>query len=227
MPELLRIDASYAPNGSVSRELTGVFAKAWRDRGSEYTLVERDLRTDPVPHFAHPALHWHPPLGEAPPADDALREAARVQRSLVDELLAADVLLIGAPMYNYSPPSTLRAWLDHVHVRGLTSAAERDTRPLRGRAAVIVATRGTVHGPGTANEHRDHAIPPLRLILGEEFGMEVTVVAVNRTLSASLPALADERPAFEEERRTAAAHLIELARTVTRHAPQDDRPDTD
>nr|BFF25283.1 NAD(P)H-dependent oxidoreductase [Glycomyces mayteni] len=195
MPRLLRIDASYQADGSVSRHLTGVFAEAWRGRGDAYTVTERDLRTDPVPHLTHAALHWAPTTAPAtaPAADESYREAAQTQRTLVAELLSADVLLLGAPMYNYSLPSTLKAWLDHVHVRGLTSAADRDTRPLRGRTAVVVTIRGTVHGPGTANEHRDHVVPPLELILGEEFGMEVAVVMVGRTLSTSTAALAGER----------------------------------
>ncbi|MEU6250534.1 NAD(P)H-dependent oxidoreductase [Glycomyces sp. NPDC047010] len=209
MPRLLRIDASYEANGSVSRGLTGVFAEAWRSRGDGHTVIQRDLRTDPVPHLTHAALHWA--SEETPPADESHREAAQAQRALVAELLSADVLLLGAPMYNYSLPSTLKAWLDQVHVRGLTSPAEEDTQPLRGRTAVIVTTRGTVHGLGTANEDRDHVVPPLELILGEEFGMEVHVVMVGRTLSTSIAALAPERSAFEAERDAAAARLTALA----------------
>lgn len=214
MPRLLRIDSSYEADGSVSRDLTGVFADAWRSRGEAYDVVERDLRTDPVPHLAHAGLHWSPALREEPAEEESYREAARTQQALVDELLSADALLIGAPMYNYAMPSTLKAWIDQVHVRGLTSADDRDTRPLRGRSAVIVATRGTVHGPGTVNEHRDHAVPPLRLILGEEFGMEVAVVTVDRTLSTSVAALSHERPAFAADRRAAAARLAALARSI-------------
>ena len=55
--------------------------------------------------------------------------------------------MIGVPMYNYAMPSTLKAWLDQVHVRGVTSPHEEHAQPLRGRLAVIVSTRGTVHGP--------------------------------------------------------------------------------
>ncbi|MEU5874073.1 NAD(P)H-dependent oxidoreductase [Glycomyces sp. NPDC047369] len=214
MPRLLRIDSSYEADGSVSRELTGVFADAWRGRGEAYSVVERDLRSDPVPHLAHADLHWAPELRKEPADDESYREAARTQQVLVEELLGAEVLLIGAPMYNFAMPSTLKAWIDQVHVRGLTSAADRDTRPLRGRSAVVVATRGTVHGPGTANEHRDHVVPPLRLILSEEFGMDVTVVTVDRTLSTSVAALGHERPAFEAGRRGAAARLAALARSA-------------
>ncbi len=210
MPVLFRLDSSYAAAGSVSRDLTGAFAAAWRRRGERYSVVARDLRANPVPHPAHPELHWADPDLAAP----GIRAAAAAQREVLDELLRADAVVIGAPMYNYAMPSTLKAWLDQVHVRGVTSPHEEHAQPLRGRLAVIVSTRGTVHGPGTANEHRDHVVPPLRLILGEEFGMRVEVVAVSRTLSITRSGFERERAGFDAERRQAVERLEGLAMSL-------------
>jgi FMN-dependent NADH-azoreductase len=100
---------------SRSRAVTGAFAKAWSAQGPSYLINHRDLHRDPVPHVRDAALHWAAHLrtaDESPPP-----EAERLQRELLDELVSADVLLIGAPMYNYSLP---------LHPGWADSAAGRD-----------------------------------------------------------------------------------------------------
>ena len=74
-------------------------------------------------------LHWAPSLRLADESVDPVDD--RYQELLVGELLAADVVLVGAPMYNWSVPSTLKAWIDWIHVPGLTApAAPDDPAPL-------------------------------------------------------------------------------------------------
>jgi len=211
MPALLRLDSS-AAGDSVSRTLTGVFADAWRRRGDDHTVVTRDLHQDPVPHLADASLHW--PVRLRPPGAPALPEAEELQQELLAELLSVDVLLVAAPMYNYSLPSTLKAWVDHIHVPGLTAPFDSDTQPLRGRPAVIVSTRGASYDPGSPTESWDHVLPPLRLILETALGMEVQAVTVDRTLSTTVPALAEERPRYEEDLALAKAELERLAASL-------------
>ena len=209
VPSLLRLDSSIDPVSSVSRQLTGVFAETWADLGADHAVVVRDLVADPVPHLSHAALHWAPRLRSADAPE--LVEADAVQQTVVEQLLAADVLLIGAPMYNYSIPSHLKTWLDHVHVPGLLAPFDTDTQPLRGRPAVIVSSRGAIYDRGSATAGWDHAVPPLEIVLGTALGMELHVVTVSRTLSASVPRLAGERERFEAELTAAQAELVELA----------------
>jgi len=211
VPTLLRLDFSYDDDAtSVSRALTGTFARAWRASGPERTVVEHDLRTDPVPPPGHGALHWAEELRAPGVVVPAEAEAAHAR--VLDELLAADVVVIGAPLYNYGPSATLKAWLDHVHVPGVTAPFGGDApRPLRGRRAVVVAARGTAHDGDSEAEGRDHALPLLRLILGDALGMDVHVVTVDRTLSATVPTFAGERARFERRFAAAAAELEELA----------------
>lgn len=202
MPVLLRLDSSADLQGSRSRAVTSTFAEAWRSRGPDHTVVARDLHTEPLPHLADPALHWPPrlrPEGAAPPAD-----AERLQTELVEELLAADVLLIGAPLYNYTVPSTLKAWLDHVHVPGLTAPFGEPTQPLAGRPAVIVSSRGASYDAGSPTEGWDHAVPVLELLLGTALGMDVSVITTSLTLAESVPALSGQRERAAAE--LAAAH---------------------
>jgi FMN-dependent NADH-azoreductase len=116
MPHLLHLDSSADVERSRSRAITATFAAAWREHGAGHSVSYRDLHRDPLPHLADAALHWPPrlrPDGAAPPA-----AAEALQQELIEELTSADVLLVGAPLYNYSLPSSLKAWIDHIHVPG-------------------------------------------------------------------------------------------------------------
>jgi FMN-dependent NADH-azoreductase len=102
MPHLLHLDSSADPERSRSRAITATFVTTWRGHGPAYTVTSRDLHRDPLPHLADAALHWPPrlrPAGSMPPA-----AAEALQQELLAELTSADVLLIGAPLYNYSVP---------------------------------------------------------------------------------------------------------------------------
>ena len=105
MPHLLHLDSSADPRHSASREVTGAFVRGWQERGADFTVTSRDLHEDPPPHLPDAALHWSPRMRVAGETVAAAAEAR--QQQYLDELLAADVLLVGAPMYNWSLPSTL------------------------------------------------------------------------------------------------------------------------
>jgi FMN-dependent NADH-azoreductase len=190
MPNLLHLDSSADLHHSRSRAITETFAHAWRRSGPDHTVTTRDLHRDPLPHLADASLHWPARLraaDAAPPPD-----AEALQQQLIDELLVADVVLIGAPMYNYSLPSTLKAWLDHIHVLGVTTPFDIDVRPMAGRTAVVVASRGASYDKGSPTDGWDHGVPVLELILGTALGMSVEVVTTNLTLAESVPVLAGQ-----------------------------------
>jgi FMN-dependent NADH-azoreductase len=209
MPVLLRLDSSADRAASRSRAVTEAFAEAWTARGAAFTVVHRDLTRHPVPHLPDSALHWAPSLRtpeEAPPP-----EAERFQRLLVDELLDADVLLIGAPLYNYSLPSTLKAWIDQIHVLGVTAPFAYETdRPLAGRPAVVAASQGLAYDAGP-QEGMDHGVPVLRAILGDALGMDLTVLYARYTLAARVPELAAMTDRATGELETALRRAAELA----------------
>jgi FMN-dependent NADH-azoreductase len=153
---LLRLDSSADAMTSRSRAVTGVIAEAWAARGPGYTIVHRDLHRDPVPHVLDAALHWAPHLRT--PEESPSPSLERVQQDLLDELLGADVLLVGAPMYNYSLPSTLKAWIDQIHVLGVTAPFGGDTQPLAGRPAVVVASQGLAGMADQARAEHESAL---------------------------------------------------------------------
>jgi FMN-dependent NADH-azoreductase len=213
MPHLLHLDSSADGERSRSRAITATFAGAWRDGGPRYTVTYRDLHRDPLPHLADAALHWPPRLRPAGAAPSAAAEA--LQHELIAELTAADVVLVGAPMYNYSVPSSLKAWIDHIHVPGVTAPFDVPSQPLAGRPAVVVASRGAAYDEGTPTAGWDHGVPVLKLILGTALGMTVTVIATSLTLAETVPALAGQK---ERSRAELARAHQEAAATAKRLA---------
>jgi FMN-dependent NADH-azoreductase len=213
------MDSAAALKNSRSREITATFADAWRGRGPEYSVTYRDLHREPLPHLADAVLHWPPrlrPEGAASADPAALAAAEALQDELIDELLGADVLLVGAPLYNYSVPSSLKAWIDHVHIPGRTAPfADTPTQPLAGRPVVVVSSRGASYDPGSPTDGWDHAVPMLDLILGTALGMTVEVITTSLTLAETVPALAPQLDRSRAE--LAAAH--EAAAAAARRLP--------
>lgn len=209
MPTLLQLDSSADLTGSRTRALTASVADAWRERSPAHRVVVRDLHVDQLPHLRTPAQHWPARLrGDAIVPDD-LEE---LQRIVLEELMAADAVVIGAPMYNYSMPSTLKAWVDLIHVPGVTAPFDEQTQPLAGRPVVIATARGAAYDPGTRTENWDHVIPPLQLVLGEGLGMTVHVVATSRTLADRVPDL--EQARADEEFQSALSQAAQLGARI-------------
>jgi FMN-dependent NADH-azoreductase len=213
VPHLLHLDSAASLKNSRSREITATFADAWRARGPEYSVTYRDLHRDPLPHLADAVLHWPPrlrPEGAASADPAALAAAEALQDELVGELLGADVLLVGAPLYNYSVPSSLKTWIDHVHIPGRTAPfVDAPTQPMAGRPAVVVSSRGASYDVGSPTEGWDHAVPVLELILGTALGMTVEVITTSLTLAETVPALAAQLDRSRAE--LAAAHAAAAA----------------
>nr|WP_269328525.1 NAD(P)H-dependent oxidoreductase [Kineosporia babensis] len=210
---MLHLDSSADLRNSVSRALTARFATTWTEISTEHLVVQRDLHLDPLPHLPTNALHWAPRLRtpeEVVPAD-----AEQLQNVLLDELAKADVVLIGAPMYNWGMPSTLKAWIDYVHVGGVTSTVdEQPAQPLAGKPAVVVSSRGASYGPGTPGENTDHEVPSLVQSLGISMGMDVTVVTAELTLATRLPALNPFAGQAADELEKAAKSMVDLAQSL-------------
>lgn len=233
MPTLLLLDSSADLDSSRSRAITAVFADEWRSHGEKFTVVTRDLHRHPVPHLSDSALHW--PRRLRPAGAPAVAEAAAaspvdsdsdsdldsdpdsdesLQQTLITELLSADVLLVGAPLYNYSIPSSLKAWIDHIHVPGVTAPFDLPTQPLAGRPAVIVSSRGGSYDAGTPTADWDHGVPVLELILGNALGMSTSVITTNLTLADTVTALADQRERSHTELAAAKADAVASARSI-------------
>jgi FMN-dependent NADH-azoreductase len=133
---LLHLDSSALGAQSVTRELSAAAVARWQDTVPGLDVAYRDLDTQPLPHLTGSVL------GKADAA--AAEESERVLQQFLD----ADVIVIGAPMYNFGIPSTLKAWIDRVAVAGRTFRyTEKGPEGLAGGKRVIIASaRGGVYG---------------------------------------------------------------------------------
>jgi FMN-dependent NADH-azoreductase len=162
MSHVLVIESSARQQGSVSRQLTEQFIQQWQTAYPGDQVTVRDLALEPVPHLDSSLLGgWMTPVEQQTEAEQA---ALLRSNRLTDELLAADVLVLAAPMYNFAIPSTLKAWLDHVLRAGVTFKYT-ETGPqglLRGKRAFVLTARGGIY----AGSGLDHQEPYLRQVLG-------------------------------------------------------------
>ena len=207
MATLLHLDSSADLTASVSRRLTARFAGGWAALG--HATVRRDLFVDQPPHLPSNVLHWAPSLRAAGESVDRAHD--RYQGELVGELLAADVVLVGAPMYNWSVPSTLKAWIDWIHVPGMTApAGPNDPAPLVGIPIVIASGRGLAYGPNTGNV--DHQLAALNQLFAESMQMTVHPVLAELTLADRVAGLA---PYVAQAAASLAAAEAEIDRLLT------------
>lgn len=200
--KLLKIDSS-ARRSSVSRQLTEKFVEAWKRENPQGTVVERDLSTTNLPLitdewtqavYSHPSK-WTP----------AHQEAIAVSDLLIEEIVSADTVVIGVPMYNFGIPSNLKAWIDQIVRAGKTVAFEPEGPKglLKPKKVVIITSRGGSYAPGTFMAQFDHQENYLRHIFGFIGLTDVTFIHAENQMKADLA-----QPAFaaagEQIRQTVA-----------------------
>ncbi|MEV1020018.1 NAD(P)H-dependent oxidoreductase [Streptomyces sp. NPDC050264] len=212
MATLLHLDSSvFSGPASASRTVTDAFRQAWQEQHPEGTVVYRDLSADPVPHISADAhvAGFIDPASHSP--EQAAAFAARVQ--LIEELEQADAILIGAPMYNFAIPSTLKAWLDNVILFGRTAGVE--TPSAKGTPVTVVASRGGSYAPGTPREAMEYVQNYLEAVLRDALGLDLDFIVPELTMAPSNPAMAELVPLYEASRaqalESAAAKGKELA----------------
>src|SRR5215469_1957526 len=148
--KLLHIDSSILGTQSASRELSAAWAADWQRRHSESSVTYRDLAAQSLPHLSADVLMAR----SAPHAveDAELRSRVDADEAMMREFLDADVIVIGAPMYNFSVPSQLKAWIDRIAVAGKTFRyTESGPQGLAGgKRLIVVSSRGGVYSSGPA-----------------------------------------------------------------------------
>ncbi|MEU3861586.1 NAD(P)H-dependent oxidoreductase [Streptomyces sp. NPDC028722] len=210
MTHLLHIDASIRSGESVTRQLTAEFATQWRQNHPDAGYTYRDLGTEPVPHITHEVREWlFDPSGDlhgVSPEEQALTEA------LVSEVREATTIVLGIPMYNYTIPSSIKAWIDrlvspaHMILPGAESGA------LSGKNVIAVTARGGSYAPGTPREGWDYQEPYLRAVLSA-IGLadHLKFVHAELTFAAIVPAMAQLKPLGEKSLADARETLRKLA----------------
>ncbi|MBX9395449.1 NAD(P)H-dependent oxidoreductase [Streptomyces sp. TRM72054] len=199
MATLLHIDSSVLPGeASASRSVAAAFRKAWEEQHPEGTVIHRDLAADPVPHISADA--WS--AGFTAPSERTPEQAAAfaVRVRLIEELEQADAVLIGAPMYNYSIPSTLKAWLDNVILLGRTWG---ENPSAQGTPVTVVASRGGSYAPGTPREDFEFVQNYLEAVLKRTLGLDVDFIVAELTMAPRNPDMSELIPLYEASRERA------------------------
>lgn len=116
---------------------------------------------------------------------------------LAEELEQADAIVIAAPMYNFTIPSTLKAWLDQVIIMGRTAGEQPSAK---GTPVTVVASRGGSYAPGTPRESFEYVQNYLEAVLNGGLGLEVDFIVPELTMAPSNPAMAELVPLYETSR---------------------------
>lgn len=162
MTNLLVIEASPRGMSSVSHNMAAEYVDEWRRANPNGKVVQRDLTNTPLKFTDAPWLvaYFTPPDKQSTEMKDALK----LSDELVEELLTADVIVIGTPVYNYNVPSVLKAWFDHVVRKGITLGFSGEGL-LKGKRCTVLLASGGVYTVGSPIRDRDIATQWLRLIL--------------------------------------------------------------
>lgn len=195
--QLLHLDSSVSGADSVSRELSAEIVTRLRTLYPSIHVVSHDLAADPLSHLS--GAHMGARYG-VESNDPAFNIDLAKGDSYLEELLASDIVVLGVPMYNFSIPTSLKAWIDRIAVAGKTFRYS-DAGPvglLQNKRVFIASSRGSVYPAGSAhaaNEHQESYLSALLAFLGVHnitvvraeglaFGPEAKAAAVAQALES-------------------------------------------
>ncbi len=207
MSQLLYVSSSLSGAGSKSGQIAREFLDAWRAGHPGTKLVERDLGANPVPHLSGERLG----AVATPHEKRTDRQHATVAEidALIEEVEAADVIVIAAPMYNFTISSTLKAWIDHITRAGRTFryTADGPEGQLKNKRVFVVTGRGGFYSGDSPMKSYDFQEPYLRTMLGflglddvtfiHVEGQQVSADAAAEGLSHARNAIAKHVPAAQ------------------------------
>lgn len=202
--KLLHIDASILGGNSVSRQLSAAAVERLRKATPGLEVTYRDISSAPLSHLS--GAHLAAAQG-ATPETAAMRADVAASAAALDEFLAADIVVIGAPMYNFTIPSQLKAWIDRILVAGKTfKYSETGVEGLaKGKRVIVTITRGGFYGadtPAAAGEHLETylrwvfgfiGVTDLEIILAE--GIQTSPEQREKAVANALQAVTDLRAA--------------------------------
>jgi FMN-dependent NADH-azoreductase len=183
MTNLLYVTASLHGPNSKSGLIGAEFLAAWQGAHGPAHIVHRDLGNGTIPHLSGEHIKaWTTPSEQRSDREHAL---ARESDPLIEEVEAAGVIVIAAPMYNFAIPSTLKSWIDHITRAGRTFRYTAEGKPeglLKNKKVFVVAARGGIYTGDSPAKAYDFQEPYLRAILGFNGLTDVTFVHVEGQL---------------------------------------------
>lgn len=173
--KILHLDSSVTGEKSVSRPLTQEAAEKLKSANPGAEYVYRDLVKNTLRHYTAVLRTYGENLPQVTPQQKAELETGK---EILEEFLSSDVILIGAPMYNFNVPSQLKAWVDLISVPGTTFkyGANGPEGLCGGKKVIIISSRGGIYGPGSPFEGNDFQEKYLRAILTFLGITDITVI---------------------------------------------------
>jgi FMN-dependent NADH-azoreductase len=216
MSNLLHVDSSIrGVDQSRSRKLSARYADLWRDAHPDGVVTYRDLAAEPVPHTDMTSFSAN--FAAAPDRTPEQAAARAITEELVNEVIAADTILLAMGLYNFGVPSTVKAWFDRIVVPGVTLGPEGGM--LGGRRLVLTLAAGGGYGEGTPRDGWDHREPWIRHAF-EQLGVtDVEVIAAELTLARESPAMIPLDLGPAEDQSLAAAEALIDAQFATAGTP--------
>lgn len=205
MTKALLISSSAVGEASVSNRITREIVAELQRLDPGLQVASRDVGADPPPHLEPVRM---PAFGGRTDTPQAA-ETAALSQAVIDEVQAADLIIIGSPMYNFGITSTLKTWFDHLLRAGITFryTATGAEGLVHGKRAIVVEARGGsyISGPSAGSDHQEGH---LRTLLGFIGITDVTFVRAEKLAISP-----------EEKEKSVAAALIEAREVAARFAP--------
>lgn len=184
MATLLNIQSSPRAEDSLSRTLSRKFVETWVETHEDGKVLERDLAASHLPFVGVPWIG-----GIFTPAEHRSieqQQALKISDELIAELLAADHILIGTPMYNFTVPANLKAWIDMVVRPRVTHSGPPERKGLvTGKYCTVIIASGGIYDEGLPAAASDYESGYLKRILGFIGITDVAVVQAGGTASVA------------------------------------------
>eukprot|EP01040_Poterioochromonas_malhamensis_P001651 gene1651-1748_t len=207
MPSLLYISASPQGPNSRSRGVADEFLKAYREKHADAKVIERDINAHPIPHLDGEAIGAGYVPEEARSASQKAKHQFRLD--LINEIVNVDEILISTPMWNWAPPSVLKAYIDQIIIPGVLDVMQN--KKLAGKRVTIVIAAGGSYSAGSWHPEWDHETAYLKHIFSSLGSADVEAIRTEYTLAGIVPGMESLVDKKEESHKEAIAAAIARA----------------
>ncbi len=207
MPSLLYISASPQGPNSRSRGVADEFLKAYREKHADAKVIERDINAHPIPHLDGEAIGAGYVPEEARSASQKAKHQFRLD--LINEIVGVNEILISTPMWNWAPPSVLKAYIDQIIIPGVLDVMQN--KKLEGKRVTIVIAAGGSYSAGSWHPEWDHQSAYLKHIFTALGSADVEVIRTEYTLAGIVPGMESLVDKKEESHKEAIAAAVARA----------------
>ncbi len=193
MTSLLHIEVSPMGENSVSRSITAEFLSSWKAANPDGEVITRDLNANPIPHLDPEAIF----AGYTPEDQRSESMAAKwnFRLDLIKEITGVDEIVISTPMWNWTVPSVLKAYIDQIIIPGVLDGSGADG--LKGKKVTFVVAQGGSYAEGAPRFGWDYQTGYLKLVANALGATDVEIILAELTLAPVVEAMNSLIPAME------------------------------